>query len=146
MKKFSWILLLPVLFVLTGCVDSDDQKSVGPKVGVITGAKTVAYPALYTDGGLPQYDKAALVQVIKNGPTLKDGVLIRLESTEDVKTIAAFYVDAFTKAGWIQPSVNEPTTTSFATQFNGPDKQYAQITVSQITGQGQTITVNYSQQ
>jgi hypothetical protein len=100
MKKVIFLLLIPVMLILAGC------------------GAGVSYPKLYTDEGLPQYPDAKLVQVIKDGPTLKDGVILRLESSKDVKTIAAYYDAEMKKAGWVPPSENTPTETSYATQWN----------------------------
>jgi hypothetical protein len=133
MKKYAILLLLPVVFLLAGC---------GGKTGSMTG--NASYPELYKAESLPQYKDAKLVQVMKNGPTLKDGVLLRLESSKDIKTISAYFDEAMTKLGWIMSAVNTPTETSYATQYNKGDK-YLQLTVSQITGSSQTITINLMQ-
>lgn len=132
MKKYVLLFLFPAVFLLAGC-------------GGGTGAGSASYPELYATENLPQYKDAKLVQIIKNGPTLKDGVLLRLESSQDVKAIAAYYDGEMTKMGWTMPSVNTPTETSYATQYN-KDGKYVQLTVSQITGSSQTITINLMQQ
>jgi hypothetical protein len=133
MKKYALLLLFPAVLFLAGC---------GGKTGSITGS--ASYPELYSAEKLPQYKDAKLVQVMKNGPTLKDGVLLRLESAKDIKTISAYFDEEMTKLGWIMPAVNTPTETSYATQYNKEDK-YLQLTVSQITGSSQTITINLMQ-
>jgi hypothetical protein len=126
MKKYLWILFAPVILVLTGCGG-------------------VSYPKLYTAENLPQYKDAKVTQVIKNGLTLKDGALFILESKKDVPTIAAYYDEQMKALGWTMPAVNTPTATSYATQYNKGDK-YLQLTVSQITGSAQTISINLMQQ
>ncbi|TAK96394.1 hypothetical protein EPO05_01950 [Patescibacteria group bacterium] len=110
------------------------------------GGKGFAYPKLYVAEGLPQYQEAELVQIIQDGPTLKDGVLLRLESQQDVKSIAKYYDEEMTKMGWTQPAKNEATENSYATQYNGKDGKYLQFTASKITGTSQTITINLKQQ
>ncbi len=72
-------------------------------------------------------------------------VLLRLESKKDVKTIAVYYDEQMTKLGWIMPAKNEATETLYATQYNNGQK-YVQLTVSQITGTSQTITLNFMEQ
>jgi hypothetical protein len=109
------------------------------------GSSSSSYPELYVQESLPQYTDANLVQVITNGPTLKEGVLLRLESAKDVKTIAAYYDEQMTKLGWTMPAQNEATEASYATQYNN-GKKYVQITVSQITGSSRTITLNFMEQ
>lgn len=129
MKKYFLLFLFPAVFLLAGC-------------GSGTGSKN--YPELYVKEGLPQYKDAKLVQIIDNGPTLKEGVLLRLESSKDVKTISAYYDEQMKNLGWTMPAVNTPTETSYATQYEKGDK-YIQMTVSQITGTGQTITLSLMQ-
>ncbi|MFZ2975314.1 MAG: hypothetical protein WA055_01620 [Candidatus Moraniibacteriota bacterium] len=127
MKKYAILFLLPIALFLSGC------------------GKSVSYPELYTQEKLPQYADAKLVQIIKDGPTLKDGVLLRLESSKDVKTIATYYDEEMKKLGWTMPAVNTPTETLYATQYNN-GKKYIQLTVSQITGSSQTISINFMEQ
>ena len=136
MKKYALLFLFPAVFFLAGC---------GGGTGTGIGADSPSYPELYTVEKLPQYKDAKLAQVIKNGPTLKDGVILRLESSKDVKTISAYYDQEMTKLGWTMPAVNTPTETSYATQYNNGNK-YLQITVSQITGSSQTVTLSLMQQ
>lgn len=128
MKKIALLGLLLGIFLIAGC-----------------GGLSASYPKLYTEEKLPQYPDANLAQVITNGPTLKEGVLIRLESKKDVKTIAAYYDEQMTKLGWVMPAKNEATETLYATQYNN-GKKYVQLTVSQITGSSQTITLNFMEQ
>ena len=128
MKKGVLLGLVLGIFFLAGC-----------------GGSSASYPKLYTDEKLPQYPDASLVQVITNGPTLKEGVLLRLESKKDVKTIAAYYDEQMAKLGWIMPAKNEATAALYATQYNNGQK-YVQLTVSQITGASQTITLNFMEQ
>ncbi len=128
MKKAVLLSLALGVLLLAGC-----------------GTTSISYPKLYTDEKLPQYPEANLVQVITNGPTLKEGVLLRLESKKDVQTIAAYYDEQMTKLGWIMPAKNEATETLYATQYNNGQK-YVQLTVSQITGTSQTITLNFMEQ
>lgn len=109
-------------------------------------ASEMDYPKLYTSENLPQFENSKVTQIIKDGPTLKDGNLFILESTDDVKTIAAYYDNKMKTLGWTTPVTNEATETSYATQYNGPDKKYIQITVSQIKKGSQTISVNFMQQ
>ena len=116
-----------------------------PAILLLAGCGSVSYPKLYTQENLPQYEDAKLVQVIKDGPTLKDGVILRLESSKDVKTIAAYYDAEMKKAGWVPPAENTPTETSYATQWNKGDK-YVQFTASNIGGKSQTITISLMQQ
>lgn len=125
MKKYLWFLLAPMVLVLAGCGG-------------------VSYPKLYTAENLPQYGDAKVTQVINNGPMLKDGVIFILESKKDVKTIAVYYDEQMKVLGWTMPAVNTPTATSYATQYNKGDK-YLQLTVSQITGSSQTISINLAQ-
>jgi len=134
MKKYAVLFLLPIVFLTAGC---------GGGVGTGLGG-SVSYPELYVKEGLPQYKDANLAQIITNGPTLKEGVILRLESSKDVKTISAYYDAEFTKMGWTMPSVNTPTETSYATQYEKGDK-YVQMTVSNITGKSQTITLSLMQ-
>lgn len=134
MKKYAMLFILPLVFLLAGC---------GGGTGAGIGG-SVDYPELYAKEGLPQYKDADLVQVIKDGLTLKDGVLLRLESGKDVKTISAYYDEEFKKLGWTMPAVNTPTETSYATQYEKGDK-YVQMTVSNITGKSQTITLSLMQ-
>ncbi|HLN19090.1 MAG TPA: hypothetical protein VK255_02895 [Patescibacteria group bacterium] len=126
MKKYAFLLIFPTLFILAGC------------------GAGVAYPKLYIDENLPQYADAALVQIIQDGPTLKDGVILRLESSKDVKTIAAYYDGEMKKLGWVPPTENVPTNTSYATQWDKGDK-YLHFTASNITGKSQTITISLMQ-
>lgn len=126
MKKYAFLLIIPAIFILAGC------------------GAGASYPKLYTDENLPQYPDATLAQVIQDGPTLKDGVILRLESSKDVKTIAAYYDAEMKKLGWIPPAENVPTETSYATQWDKGDK-YLQFTASNITGKSQTITISLSQ-
>ena len=129
MKKISFLsIILGVLF-LTGC----------------GATSSVSYPKLFTDAKLPQYQDAKLVQVITDGPTLKEGILLRLESEKDIKTIAAYYDQQMIALGWTMPAKNEATESSYATQYNNGSK-YVQLTVSQITGMDQTITINFMEQ
>jgi hypothetical protein len=134
MKKYAMFLFLPVVFLTAGCGG-------GTGAGIGGGAD---YPELYVNEGLPQYKDADLAQIITNGPTLKEGVLLRLESAKDVKTIAAYYDAEFAKLGWTMPAVNTPTETSYATQYEKGNK-YVQMTVSNITGKSQTITLSLMQ-
>ena len=134
MKNYAMLLLLPVVFLTAGC---------GSGTGAGIGG-SADYPELYVSEGLPQYKDADLAQIITNGPTLKEGVLLRLESAKDVKTIAAYYDAEFTKLGWTMPAVNTPTETSYATQYEKGNK-YVQMTVSNITGKSQTITLSLMQ-
>lgn len=136
MKKYALLFLFPAVFFLAGCGGGTTET--GTKAG------NSAYPALYVAESLPQYKDAKLAQVIKDGPTLKDGILLRLESSKDVKTIAAYYDDEMKKLGWTMPSVNTPTETLYATQYEKGDK-YLQLTVSQITGSSQTISLSLMQ-
>ncbi|HRY82693.1 MAG TPA: hypothetical protein P5232_03260 [Candidatus Moranbacteria bacterium] len=133
MKKYALLFLLPAVFLLAGC---------GEKTGTKIGG--VDYPELYKSENLPQYKDASLAQIINNGPTLKEGVLLRLESAKDVKTIATYYDEQMKALGWTMPAVNTPTETSYATQYNKGDK-YVQMTVSNITGKSQTITLSLMQ-
>lgn len=126
MKKYLWFLLVPVMLALAGCGG-------------------VSYPKLYTAEGLPQYKDATVTKVIKDGSTLKDGALFLLESKKDVPTIAAYYDEQMKALGWTMPAVNTPTATSYATQYNKGDK-YLQLTISQLTSSGQTISINLMQQ
>lgn len=141
MKKYAWILVLPAFLLLAGC-GSETQIKTGGAPEVKKG--NVSYPELYAKENLPQYAEASLAQIITNGPTLKEGVILRLESSKDVKTIAAYYDAEMKKLGWTMPAVNVPTETSYATQYNKGEK-YIQMTVSQITGQSQTITLSLMQ-
>jgi len=128
MKKVVFLGLALGTFLIAGC-----------------GGSSVSYPKLYSDADLPQYSDAKLVQIITNGPTLKEGILLRLESSKDVKTIAAYYDEQMAKLGWTMPAKNEPTEASYATQYiNG--KKYVQLTASKITGSSQTITINFMEQ
>ena len=126
MKKYLWFLLVPMVLVLAGCGGA-------------------SYPKLYTAENLPQYKEAKVTKVIKNGPTLKDGALFLLESKKDVPMIATYYDEQMKALGWTMPAVNTPTATSYATQYNKGDK-YLQLTVSQMTGSAQTISINLMQQ
>lgn len=137
MKKYALFFLFPVVFFLAGCGEGT--------TGTETKTENSSYPSLYVSEGLPQYKDAKLAQVIKDGPTLKEGVLLRLESSKDVKTIAAYYDEEMKKLGWTMPSVNTATETSYATQYN-KGNNYLQLTVSQITGSSQTISINLMQQ
>ncbi|MDQ1283919.1 MAG: hypothetical protein QG620_267 [Patescibacteria group bacterium] len=141
MKKYAWIFILPALLLLAGCGEKTQTRSGGEAAAKKEG---VSYPELYQKENLPQYKDASLVQIITNGPTLKEGVLLRLESAKDVKTIAAYYDDEMKKIGWTMPAVNTPTETSYATQYEKGDK-YVQMTVSQITGSSQTVTLSLMQ-
>lgn len=139
MKKISGLIFLFLgVIVLSGCGSQS--------TGVTSTGSSAKYPALYTAEKLPQYADAKVSQVIKDGPTLKDGNLFILESAKDVKTIATYFDAEMTKLGWSEISPNDPTETSYATQFNGPDKKYLQLTVSQITAGKQTISINFMQQ
>lgn len=131
MKKCAFLFLFPAVLVLAGCGGS----------GPATSGKSADYPALYANEGLPQYKDAKLVQVINDGPTLKEGVLLRLESSKDVKTIAAYYDEQMKSLGWTMPTTDTPTETSYVAQYEKGSK-YIQMTVSQITGTGQTITLS----
>ena len=124
-----------------GCGGGIETKS-GGETTVKSGS--VSYPDLYKNENLPQYKDAKLAQIISNGPTLKEGVLLRLESEKDVKTIAAYYDSEMKKLGWTMPAVNTPTDASYATQYEKGDK-YIQMTVSKITGTSQTITLSLMQ-
>jgi len=104
------------------------------------------YPELYISENLPRFENSKVTQVIKDGPTLKDGNLFILESTEDVKTIATYYDNKMKNLGWTMPAKNETTETSYATQYNGPDKKYVQVTVSNLREDAQTISINFMQQ
>ena len=110
------------------------------------GGSSMNYPELYTNEGLPQYENAKITQIIKDGPTLKDGNLFILKSSDDVKTIAKYYDDKMTALGWTMPSKNEATQTSYATQYNKEGGKYVQLTVSQLTDGEQTISINFMQQ
>ncbi|EKE10977.1 MAG: hypothetical protein ACD_15C00164G0001 [uncultured bacterium] len=138
MRKIAFLSLTLGLFLLAGCANQSSAPS-SPKTS------SVDYPKLYVDEKLPQYPDAKLAQIITNGSTLKEGVLLRLESQKDVKTIAAYYDEQMAKLGWTMPAKNEATETSYATQYNN-GKKYVQLTVSQITGSGQTITLNFMEQ
>ncbi len=110
------------------------------------GGSSMSYPELYTTEGLPQYENAKVTQVIKDGPTLKDGNLFILTSSDDVKTIAKFYDDQMKALGWTMPAVNEATATSYATQYNKGDGKYVQLTVTQLADEEQTISINFMEQ
>lgn len=110
------------------------------------GKSGMNYPELYTSEGLPQYEGATVTQVIKDGPTLKDGNLFILESSDDVKKIAAYYDKELTGLGWTIPAQNEATETSYATQYNGADGKYIQLTVNEMTAGITTISINFMQQ
>ena len=140
MKKYALLLLFPAVFFLAGCGGSKTDTGTG--AGTKSGSSS--YPSLYANEGLPQYKDAKLAQVIKDGPTLKDGVLLRLESSKSIKDISAYYDEEMKKLGWTMPSVNTPTETSYATQYEKGDK-YLQLTASQITGTSQTISLNLMQ-
>ncbi len=112
--------------------------------GVGKSGKNLSYPTLYTQESLPQYSDAKLVQIISDGPTLKEGVLLRLESSKDVKTISAYYDDQMAKLGWTMPAVNTPTEASYATQYEKGAK-YIQMTVSSLDSKTQTITLSLMQ-
>ncbi len=130
MKKiisFTFVILMAIM--LSGC-----------------GKSSASYPELYVSEGLPQYEGAKVTQVIKDGPTLKDGNLFILESSDDVKTIAAYYDEKLTGLGWIMPAKNEATATSYATQYNGKDGKYIQITVTEMVAGKTTISINFMQQ
>lgn len=110
------------------------------------GKSGVNYPELYTSEGLPQYENAKVTQLIKDGPTLKDGNLFILESSDDVKTVAAYYDEKLTGLGWTMPAKNEATATSYATQYNGEDGKYIQLTVNEMVAGTTTISINFMQQ
>jgi len=133
MKKI--LFLLAGILVLAGCGGTGGAGTIG---------KSVDYPKLFVAENLPQYKDAKLVQIITDGPTLKDGVILRLESQKDVKTIAKYYDEEMTKLGWTQPAINEATENSYATQYEKGDK-YLQFTASKITGTSQTITISLMQ-
>lgn len=142
MKKYFLLLLVPAVLLLSGCGGANTGSPAGG--GAAKSGKNLSYPTLYTQENLPQYSDAKLVQIISNGPTLKEGVLLRLESSKDVKTISAYYDDQMTKLGWTMPAVNTPTETSYATQYEKGDK-YIQMTVSSLDGKSQTITLSLMQ-
>lgn len=127
-KTIGLIIILLMVVVLSGC------------------GKSIAYPELYVSEGLPQYDNAKVTKIIKDGPTLKDGNLFILESGDDVKKIATYYNDAMKSLGWTIVANNEATETSYANQYNSGDGKYLQLTVSQLTGDTRTISINFMKQ
>lgn len=141
MKKYALLFLFPAVFLLAGC---GGGTKTGTEAGTGKSTGNASYPELYAQEGLPQYKDAKLAQIIGNGPTLKEGVLLRLESSKDVKTIAAYYDDEMKKLGWVMPAVNAPTETLYVAQYDKGDK-YLQLTVSQITGSSQTISISLMQ-
>jgi len=129
MKKIVGLtLILLIAIVFSGCGSS------------------VSYPKLYVTEGLPQYENAKITQIIKDGPTLKDGNLFILESKNDVKTVAMYYDNKLTDLGWTMPAKNEATATSYATQYNGKDGKYIQLTVNEMTAGTTTISINFMEQ
>jgi hypothetical protein len=129
MKKIIGLtLILLIAIVFSGCGNS------------------MPYPELYLSEGLPQYENAKVTQTIKDGPTLKDGNLFILESVDDVKTIAAYYDEAMKGLGWNMITANEATETSYATQYNGNNGKYVQMTVSQLKAGATTISINFMEQ
>jgi hypothetical protein len=136
MKKSVLLGLVLGVFFLAGCGSGNNSGGIG---------SSASYPQLYTAEKLPQYTDAKLAQVIKDGPTLKEGVLLRLESQKDVKTIAVYYDEQMAALGWTMPAKNEATEALYATQYNN-GKKYVQLTVSQITGASQTISISLMEQ
>ena len=58
------------------------------------------YPSLYTSLNLPQYGNASIIELGRSSGSLKDGVRIFLESTDEYSTLRSFYESEMASLEW----------------------------------------------
>lgn len=146
MHRFLLLILLSVL--VSGCSgDSQDRGSAAAKGGSAAGkGGSAAYPALYTSAKLPQYPGAKLVDTGRQTTSIRDGLRLTLETSDEVKKVAAFFESEMTKLGWTFPEKRVRPENLDLTKYT-KDDLYFQITILRSPDAQLTkITIIYAQQ
>ncbi|MDP3980051.1 MAG: hypothetical protein Q8Q33_01415 [Chlamydiota bacterium] len=108
----------------------------------------LSYPALY-DPALPKYENATLVNAGRSVRSLRDGVMVILESPDEVKDVAQYYEQELGKIGWSAPEMRAglPMDKYYLKRFTKDDK-FFQIIITRMPGKDEAFTriqINYGQ-
>ncbi len=105
-----------------------------------------AYPALYTQYGLPEYPGATLTYDGRTADNLADGISLKLTTSDGVQMVGAFYASAFgSLAGWDFTPPNFSNDTLYgATATKSDENLRYQLTVTKLPDETQ-ISISFLQ-
>jgi hypothetical protein len=86
----------------TACASESpsDSATATTTTSVASTAEASAYPATYRDLNLPVLPGGVVTSAGRQSTSLRDGLSIRLTTSQSVAEVRAFYRDAMTALGW----------------------------------------------
>lgn len=107
-----------------------------------TAALALDYPKLYSED-LPRYPGATIVDAGRSSRNLRDGVRIKLETTDPLPDVVKFYEDALKAAGWTIPQKRFPNEQFHMGVYTKGKLQYT-LNVMRMGAGGASTTIQIS--
>lgn len=147
MKILAISTLVCAALISTGCfhdTDAAPDASTTPSTNnqaAVSGG--LDYPQLYKDGNLPEHPNVSLTDIGRQQESLRDGLSLKLESNETVRTLTEYYKSEFTSLGWTVPEERVANDSVYIGSYTKGDLTY-QITIRKASA-NTLISISYLQ-